>query len=80
MGYQLLTLYFVYDEGLVAPSEDAAVDFDVPVLERCSGGLDFALDGLLYGVEDDPALVGGEGAVCGVVSNKTAGMRWTSYE
>ncbi len=65
----------INDEGFIAASLNSVVDLNIPISERCSDGLDFALDGLLDGVEDDPALVGGEGAVCGVVSNKTAGKR-----
>ena len=47
---------------------------NVPILKGCADGLDFALDGLLDGVEDDPGVAGGEDAFRGVVSNKTAGL------
>ena len=43
---------------------------DVPLLQRCADGRDFAFDGGFDGREDHPTLVGGEGADRSVLTEK----------
>ena len=74
LGDKFRPLCFIYDKCFITTGFDTKINLDIPLFQRNADGFNFALDGLLDGVEDDPGIRGSEGALGGMVSNKTAGI------